>query len=71
MTELNLEIPSGLTLRTELSLRALRFAKTHGLVYERTDGAVPGVLFAQDDNGCHGNFHPLSYQMISSHAQWK
>jgi hypothetical protein len=71
MTESNLEIPRGLNLRTELSLRALRFAKTHGLVYERTDGTVPGVLFAQDDNGCHGNFHPLSYQMISSHAQWK
>jgi len=71
MTELSLEIPSGVGLRTELSLRALTFANIHGFLCERTDGAVPGVLFGQDDNGSHGNFHPLAYQMIVGHPQWK
>ena len=70
MTELNFDIPSGVGLRTELSLLALRFAKAHGLLCERTDGLVPGVLFGQGGNGCHGNFHPLAYEMISAHPQW-
>ena len=71
MTELNFDIPSGIGLRTELRLLALRFAKAHGLLCERTDGPVPGVLFGQEDNGCHGNFHPLAYEMIFSHPQWE
>jgi hypothetical protein len=71
MTELSLDIPNGISLRTELSLRALTLANIHGFLCERTDGAVPGVLFGQDDNGRHGNFHPLAYQMIASHPQWK
>jgi hypothetical protein len=27
---------------------------------------VPGVLFGQDEDGHHGNFHPLAYQKICS-----
>lgn len=68
--QVNLDPPSGVSLRTELSLRALKFAHVHGFPYERTDGPIPGVVFAQDDNGRHGNFHLLAYQMISSHSQW-
>ena len=69
-TELSLDIPNGVPLRTELSLRALTLTKIHGFLCERTDGATPGVLFGQDDNGRHGNFHPLAYQMIASRPQW-
>jgi hypothetical protein len=66
----NFEIPRGLGLRAELSLRALSFAQTHRLPFDRTDGGVPGVLFGEDENGLHGNFHPLSYQMIANHPRW-
>jgi hypothetical protein len=68
--QLNFDLPGGVGLRTELSLRALAFAKGQGLLYERTDGSVPGVLFGQDEDGHHGNFHPLAYQKICSNPQW-
>jgi hypothetical protein len=71
MTEpLNFEISGGIGLRAELSLRALAFAETHALLFERTDGSVPGVLFRLNDCGRHGNFHPLSYREICSSPQW-
>jgi hypothetical protein len=63
-------VPDGAGLRTELSLRSLTFAKTHGFLYERTDGQVPGIIFGRDDDGRHGNFHPLSYESICSNHQW-
>src|ERR1700744_2412205 len=66
----NFEVPEGIGLRTELSLRALAFAKAQGVPYERTDGSVPGVLFGQDDQGKHGNFHVLPYQEILKDPQW-
>ncbi len=65
------ELPGGLGLRTELSLRGMRFAATHGLVYERTDGAVPSILFARSEDGRHGNFHPRAYEAICSSLEWK
>jgi hypothetical protein len=49
-------LPSGIGLRTELSLRNLRLATTHGFLYERTDGQVPGIIFGRSDDGRHGNF---------------
>ncbi|QNI37335.1 PGN_0703 family putative restriction endonuclease [Edaphobacter albus] len=64
------EVPGGLGLRTELSLRALEFAKTRKLLHERTDGEVPGVLFGVDDEGRHGNFHPLAYEQIRRTSEW-
>ena len=64
------DIPSGIVLRTELSLRSLRLATTHGFLYERTDGQIPGIIFGRGDDGRHGNFHPLSYQRICSNPQW-
>jgi hypothetical protein len=63
-------IPSGLGLRTELSLRGLKFAKAHGFLHERTDGRIPGVLFGRDEDGRHGNFHPLAWREICNHSQW-
>ena len=65
------ELPGGVGLRTELSLRGMRFAAARGLVYERTDGAVPGIIFARGDDGRHGNFHPLAYEAICARAEWK
>ena len=64
------EVPRGLGLRTELSLRALEFAKARRLLHERTDGQIPGVLFGVDDEGRHGNFHPLAYEQIRRTPEW-
>ena len=63
-------VPCGIGLRTELSLRNLRLATTHGFLYERTDGQVPSIIFGRGDDGRHGNFHLLSYQRICSDPQW-
>ncbi len=67
---LNFEIPDGIGLRAELCLRALAYAQTHGLCIERTDGAIPGLLFGPDQDGQHGNFHPLSYRKIAGRPHW-
>jgi hypothetical protein len=64
------DFPRETGLRTELSVRSLKFAASHGLLYERTDGRVPSIIFGRDDNGRHGNFHPLSYERICSNHQW-
>lgn len=65
------ELPTGVGLRTELSLRAMRFAAARGLVYERTDGAVPGIVFARGEEGGHGNFHPRAYEAICARPEWR
>jgi hypothetical protein len=64
------DVPGGIGLRTELSLRSLRFATAHGLLYERTDGQVPSILFGRGEDGRHGNFHPLAYQAICANKEW-
>jgi hypothetical protein len=64
-------LPGGVSLRTELSLRGMRFAAARGLVYERTDGSVPGIIFARGDDGRHGNFQPAAYEAICARAEWK
>ena len=65
------ELPVGVGLRTELSLRGMRFAAARGLVYERTDGAVPSIIFARGEDGGHGNFHPRAYEAICARPEWK
>lgn len=65
------ELPVGVGLRTELSLRGMRFAAAHGLTYERTDGAVPSIIFSRGEDGGHGNFHPRAYEAICGRAEWK
>ena len=65
-----IDVPSGISLRSELSLRALRHASIYGYRHERTDGSVPGILFGQDEGGRHGNFHPLSYGRICANKAW-
>ncbi len=64
------ELPGGLSLRTELSVRGMRFAAKHGLVYERTDGEVPSIIFARGQDAGHGNFHPRTYEAICRNAEW-
>lgn len=65
------ELPGGVSLRTELSVRGMRFATAHGLAYERTDGSVPSIIFACGEDGRHGNFHPRTYEAICARPEWK
>lgn len=64
------ELPDGLSLRTELSVRGMRFAARHGLAYERTDGQVPSIIFARGEDARHGNFHPRTFEAICANAEW-
>lgn len=64
------EVPAGLCLRAELSVRSLKWALEHGFLHERTDGAIPSILFGREEGGRHGNFHPASYQRICSIPAW-
>ena len=64
------DVPSGLSLRTELSLRNLRFAMVHGFLHDRTDGQIPSIIYGRDDDGRHGNFYPASYQRICRNPEW-
>jgi hypothetical protein len=70
LVETDRALPARLCLRTELSARGLRYASRHGLLHERTDGAVPSILFGRDEVGRHGNFHPASYERICAAPAW-
>jgi hypothetical protein len=48
----------------------MRFAAAHELAYQRTDGAVPSVIFARGENGGHGNFHPRTFEAICANPDW-
>jgi hypothetical protein len=65
-----LNLPSGIGLRQELSLRNLKFAASRGCLYELSDGQVPSIIFGRDDNGRHGNFHPDAYRRICANDRW-
>jgi hypothetical protein len=64
------EVPAGLGLRTELSVRSLKYALRHGYLYDRTDGRTPSILFGPDAQGRHGNFHHASYAGICERPAW-
>ncbi len=64
------DVPVGLSLRAELSVRGLNYALMHGYLHERTDGAIPSILFGCDEDGRHGNFHPASYRSIRATPAW-
>jgi hypothetical protein len=68
--QLNFDVPGGISLRSELSLRGLRFASANGFLHEQTDGQVPSIIFGRDDNGRHGNFHPAVYHRICDDREW-
>src|SRR5258708_21584172 len=59
--QLNFDVPSGISLRSELSLRGLRFASANGFLHEQTDGQVPSIIFGRTTMARHGNFHPAVY----------
>jgi hypothetical protein len=65
-----IDIPSGISLRSELSLRSLHLASTRGYLHDRTDGYVPSIIFGRDERGRHGNFHPDAYQRICAKEAW-
>jgi hypothetical protein len=67
----NFDVPKGISLRSELSLRNLRFASVNGFLYERTDGQIPSIIFGRDENGQHGNFHPAAYERICGNKEWR
>ncbi len=62
--------PTGLGLRSELSVRNLNYATTHKYQHDRTDGEIPSILFGCDEQGRHGNFHPDSYRSICAVPSW-
>jgi hypothetical protein len=70
LEQCEIQIPSGIGLRGELSLRALHLASVRGYRHARTDGQVPGVIFGLDEAGRHGNFHPESYENIRANPLW-
>lgn len=63
-------LPFPISLRQELSWRALAFAASEKLLHETTDGEVPSVIFGRDETGRHGNFHAASYERICSNSRW-
>src|SRR5215470_3681582 len=63
-------LPSPVSLRRELSYRALALASSEKLLHEVTDGEIPSVIFGRDETGRHGNFHVASYEKICSQPMW-
>jgi hypothetical protein len=59
--------PSGL--RWELSQR--NAARAAGWTVEMSYGAVPSIVYAENEVGDHGNFLPASYKRILKEAGWK
>lgn len=60
----------SISLRQELSWRALTLAAAKKLLHEMTDGETPSILFGRDEVGRHGNFHPAAYEKICSEPLW-
>lgn len=63
-------IPSSLSLRDELNLRARLWAKTRGCTVAELGDERSSLLFGCDETGGHGNFHPLVYRAILSWPGW-
>jgi hypothetical protein len=59
--------PSGL--RWELSQR--NASRAAGWAAEMSYGAVPSIVYAENEVGDHGNFLPASYKRILKEAGWK
>jgi hypothetical protein len=57
------------SLRRELSQRNL--ARAAKLAAEMTYGAIPSIIYAEDESGAHGNFLPASYRQILKQADWR
>lgn len=57
-------------LRQELSVRNLNWAKSRNHAHEVSLGAVPAVLYREDEAGVHGNFVDASYRAIKAAPLW-
>lgn len=55
-------------LRREISSRNLARAADHA--HETTYGALPSVVYSEDERGDHGNFFPASYRRILAKPAW-
>lgn len=58
-------------LKREIGMRNLAWAETQMLLHESSIGAMPTVLYREDDRGKHGNFHPASYRQIQKNPEWR
>ncbi len=58
-------------LRRELSARNAVWAQENNLSHELSLGAAPAVLYWEDQQGRHGNFHPAAYRRIQRNPDWK
>ena len=59
------------SLRRELSQRAERYARTHGLPHCLSYGGSPTVCFESYGDSRHGNFLPASYKAILRNPNWR
>lgn len=69
MDAMRAEIRSAIALRRELSTRNL--ARAEDLVHEASYGQVPSVVYAEDEQGGHGNFLAASYRRICADSDWR
>ena len=58
-------------LRRELSERAQRYARVHGLPHSLTYGQSPTVCFEKYEDVRHGNFLPGTYKAILRNSNWR
>ena len=64
-------LPFASALRRELSERNVRWALDHDCAHEVSLGAVPAVLYREDEQGRHGNFLDVTYRRIQQNPAWK
>lgn len=55
----------------DLNARAALYARKHSLLHDATTGREPSVIFGEDEQGRHGNFHPSSYRAILADEGWR
>jgi hypothetical protein len=60
----------ALDLRRELSVRNVKWAEENGFLHEQTTGSPSSVLYREDEQGRHGNFHAASYKRILLNPGW-
>lgn len=58
-------------LRRELGERNIAWARQTRAAHEISLGLAPAVLYDEDEQGRHGNFHPASYTRIQRNPPWR
>ncbi len=62
---------SATLLHRELNARAFAFARAHALLHDVLPGRSASIVFGEDAEQRHGNFHPASYRAIAETPQWR